>query len=302
MFLAGADGQTPELRPPSIKGALRFWWRAINGHLPLEDLRTQERAIFGDTTRRSKVVVRTSHELPLEDVPLSNSNNYSSNSGGNKRVNILEYLAYGVVARSRTIERAYFATSETFDVCIKCPFSLEENLKEVFELVSLFGGIGSRSRNGYGSFSIQEPKLDIVEKFKKYKKGDLQNYTSFSEKARLFLGKENTHDSWEGALFEVGDAYRTARLGLEGRHYGSQRKMISQPLSIKAAVDNPKIKIHGKKVERNAKCFFIGVKKEKEKYRGHILYLPHNIDGLNGYLRPNDCLANHLEDILKEVK
>ncbi|OPX29474.1 MAG: type III-B CRISPR module RAMP protein Cmr1 [Candidatus Omnitrophica bacterium 4484_171] len=35
MFLAGADGRTPELRPPSIKGAMRFWWRAMNGHLPL---------------------------------------------------------------------------------------------------------------------------------------------------------------------------------------------------------------------------------------------------------------------------
>ncbi len=28
LFLAGADGQTPELRPPSIKGMMRFWWRA----------------------------------------------------------------------------------------------------------------------------------------------------------------------------------------------------------------------------------------------------------------------------------
>jgi len=33
MFLAGADGVTPELRAPSIKGAMRFWWRACNGHL-----------------------------------------------------------------------------------------------------------------------------------------------------------------------------------------------------------------------------------------------------------------------------
>lgn len=36
MFLAGADGQTPELRAASIKGALRFWWRACHGHLKLD--------------------------------------------------------------------------------------------------------------------------------------------------------------------------------------------------------------------------------------------------------------------------
>jgi CRISPR-associated protein Cmr1 len=46
MFLAGADGSIPELRPPSIKGALRFWWRAMNGDLGLADLKRIEGDIF----------------------------------------------------------------------------------------------------------------------------------------------------------------------------------------------------------------------------------------------------------------
>ncbi|WP_201721812.1 type III-B CRISPR module RAMP protein Cmr1 [Desulfotomaculum copahuensis] len=29
MFIAGADGLTPEFRAPSLKGAMRFWWRAV---------------------------------------------------------------------------------------------------------------------------------------------------------------------------------------------------------------------------------------------------------------------------------
>ncbi len=29
MFVSGLDPKVPELRPPSIKGALRFWWRAL---------------------------------------------------------------------------------------------------------------------------------------------------------------------------------------------------------------------------------------------------------------------------------
>ncbi|MBK9462163.1 MAG: type III-B CRISPR module RAMP protein Cmr1 [Sphingobacteriales bacterium] len=41
MFLSGANQDVPELRPPSIKGALRFWWRAMNGHLSLGDLRNR---------------------------------------------------------------------------------------------------------------------------------------------------------------------------------------------------------------------------------------------------------------------
>ena len=61
MFLGGADGKGAELRAPSIKGALRFWWRAMNGHLPLKELHEREAEIFGgsgDKQGRSKVIVR----------------------------------------------------------------------------------------------------------------------------------------------------------------------------------------------------------------------------------------------------
>ena len=35
LFLGGADPNKAELRAPSIKGALRFWWRALNPHFSL---------------------------------------------------------------------------------------------------------------------------------------------------------------------------------------------------------------------------------------------------------------------------
>ena len=47
MFCYGADGKTPELRAPSLKGALRFWWRAIHPNLDLERLKKEETEIFG---------------------------------------------------------------------------------------------------------------------------------------------------------------------------------------------------------------------------------------------------------------
>ena len=303
MFLAGANGTTPELRPPSIKGALRFWWRAMNGHLTLQKLRAQEGAIFGDTQQRSKIIIQVNdEEIEPSNALLPQDNNYKRNtSGTNKSVNILEYLAYGVVAKPGSIERSYFPVGSSFQIKVKCPDEMLTMIKELFEMVSLFGGFGSRSRNGYGSFLIESSKLDIIQRFKKYKKGSLKNYSAFSEKALLFTGKD-THDNWEKALLEVGDAYRTARLALEDRHYGSQRKMIAQPLSIKDPKDTTIVKINGKKLERNAKCFFIGVTKEDKKYKGHILYLPHTIDELDGYQKPNNSLANHLKGILTEIK
>lgn len=58
MFMYGANQNEPELRPASIKGVMRFWWRAINGDLSLDELKEKEGEIFGSTVRRSKVNIR----------------------------------------------------------------------------------------------------------------------------------------------------------------------------------------------------------------------------------------------------
>jgi len=58
LLMHGANGKTPELRPASIKGVMRFWWRAINGDLLLDKLREQEAEIFGDTKRKSSFSIR----------------------------------------------------------------------------------------------------------------------------------------------------------------------------------------------------------------------------------------------------
>ena len=58
MFMYGADGKTPELRPTSVKGVMRFWWRAINGHLSLIELKKQEDEIFGSTEKKSSFSIK----------------------------------------------------------------------------------------------------------------------------------------------------------------------------------------------------------------------------------------------------
>ena len=60
LWIGGASRQA-ELRPPSVRGCLRFWFRALAGGLLGEELRTvceAESAVFGNTTRASSVVVR----------------------------------------------------------------------------------------------------------------------------------------------------------------------------------------------------------------------------------------------------
>jgi CRISPR type III-B/RAMP module RAMP protein Cmr1 len=60
MFMAGADGRTPELRPSEFKGIMRFWWRAIREDDDIEKLKEEEAKIFGGTEKegKSKVAIR----------------------------------------------------------------------------------------------------------------------------------------------------------------------------------------------------------------------------------------------------
>ena len=60
MFLYGADGKTPELRAPSLKGVLRFWWRAAQAEDDIEEIKKREAGIFGDsgTEGRSKFSIQ----------------------------------------------------------------------------------------------------------------------------------------------------------------------------------------------------------------------------------------------------
>ncbi len=133
MFMAGADGITPELRAPSIKGALRFWWRAMNGHLSLENMKKVEGEIFGSTEKRSKVIIRVIQKLKESSFkPLLPHKPDSFKSNG-----FNEKLQFEI--------KFSLTSSEHFTL---------EQLKSLFILTVTLGGFGKRSRRGMGSVKI----------------------------------------------------------------------------------------------------------------------------------------------------
>lgn len=145
MFLAGADGTTPELRAPSIKGALRFWWRAVNGHLPLFDkkdelLKTLEGEIFGSTTARSKVIIRchplqTLQTAQTSPLPHRQRSYIKEGFAERQRFKVILSLQRNVIYKNKVIFN-------------------QQSLISLFTLVSVLGGLGNRSRKGFGSFKI----------------------------------------------------------------------------------------------------------------------------------------------------
>jgi CRISPR-associated protein Cmr1 len=133
MFLAGADGITPELRAPSIKGALRFWWRAMNGHLPLEKLKDLEGQIFGNTEKRASFAIR---------VLMSESTIFKM--GEEKPV---PHKNYTIPAIQKTEFKVIISLISEKNIKIS-------QLRSLFEIFCLLGGLGKRVRRGMGSLRI----------------------------------------------------------------------------------------------------------------------------------------------------
>ncbi len=171
MFLGGAEPkQQAELRLPSLKGALRFWWRAMAWERVKDAsrLRDEEAALFGSSDERvgqSKVLVRFSSVEPRPDVlaPPSVLNDNSRPAGMG-----CGYLAYGVMIgfgrRAGELTRPCLAVPFTFTVSLLLKPGLKsqqrQEVEEALKMLGLVGGLGSKSRKGYGSMTLLSLKVD----------------------------------------------------------------------------------------------------------------------------------------------
>lgn len=135
MFLAGADGTTPELRPASIKGALRFWWRAMHGDLEWKKMAEAEGKIFGDTKQRSSLIIMI--EKSLSQVSTAS---------------MLPHKDRGSIGNCFPVSDNKFAVRLSL-TNKECGLDLEQ-MKSLFILTCVLGGLGKRSRRGFGSVKV----------------------------------------------------------------------------------------------------------------------------------------------------
>jgi CRISPR-associated protein Cmr1 len=167
MFLAGADGSTPELRAPSIKGALRFWWRAMNGHL--YNMKTEEAKIFGGTEEgqgRSKVILilkedklttqpslisltphhRKGYCLRLADEELRSIKNTKNCQRWDNRLDACN--------KAKPPKDGCQVGNFTFILRFDDKAIAQVDIEKLIKVTFLFGGLGKRSRRGFGSCNI----------------------------------------------------------------------------------------------------------------------------------------------------
>ncbi|MDW8345848.1 MAG: type III-B CRISPR module RAMP protein Cmr1 [Bacteroidia bacterium] len=307
MFLGGADMNTPEIRVPAIKGALRFWWRAMNAHLVQKKndkwdysvLKQYETAIFGGTDPALQSRVKLRLDNPSLSTPRENfekldkkSKNrvsiYVSKIGKQITISTMKYLGYGLYDfKDNTKNRNYLEGS--WDLICEYPenpvtvkikenkaelekeINIEKELQIAFSMLNLFGTLGSKARNGFGSVQITSKDFPLlkVEEVKEYLKKNqpLQSedqvtgivpYTAFKEIEIIASGEVNDPKL---ALDEIAVCYSKTRNNVKDKNYISEAKI--------SKID----------AERYPKRYYFSVKKtENGKYQWQCLYLPVLID------------------------
>lgn len=278
-FLGGANPKgTPELRAPSIKGAMRFWWRAQAGIVDIQELRKRESLIFGgvegqEKAKRASFSIRVIHEdFNLNDA-LPKSGIKTKVKGREIEVNVFEYLAYGtydyVKGTGNVLNRSFVRSGEVFKVVFRFEnMDYKDEVLHSFRLLSLFGGIGTKSRNGFGKFEISNDNNTLhwrtaIQTLKNSRK---KSFVSFSDEVVCFQTEE-THKKVNNAWAEIGKAYKNAREYIDKPHSYEHRSYIASPI-----IDNKK---QVSFLDRHAKPYFLTVVPENNEYRGLILYLPY---------------------------
>ncbi len=157
LFMGGAEQQA-ELRTQSIKGLIRWFWRAIKCEDDIEKLKKEEAEIFGGENLSSKVridlILRSIKKGKniKEDFKLDWKFDKSSKSlKGNHKG--LGYILYSTVLPGR--EREYIKPDTEFELKISSFYedALSQTLASLWAGVYL-GGFGTRSRRGGGNLEI----------------------------------------------------------------------------------------------------------------------------------------------------
>jgi CRISPR type III-B/RAMP module RAMP protein Cmr1 len=169
------------IRVPSIRGAMRFWFRALAGTIAGPDIKLlarMEEAVFGSVASPSPVAIRVraqpkltrSYPTPKFIGESSRTGSRRPGQGGGIQQNrddgkwLIYLLGQGLAdAKERTLSRDFIDAGKSVSLALR--FSGNESI-DTLVLASLwllctYGGLGSRVRRGWGGLAITGSEGDL---------------------------------------------------------------------------------------------------------------------------------------------
>ena len=266
MFIGDANQNTTDgVRPPSVKGVLRFWWRALNwGKFAdlgdteaLKALNREEARLFGSamnaeekTGGQGVFLLSIEQDLEAQQKVFDWPPDRSPDNGAS-------FMAYGLLSTTEDPHRG--ALVEGTEFSLKLAFNPKKTQKgdvaeieKALEAWSLFGGLGGRSRRGMGSVtqvslngeSTLLTKTGYQDRVQAlltaYSDVPTSPYTAFSgdsfhrtidsgQKARAVLTK--TGDRYKEFRAKLkGQSFAKAGFGLPLKGFGDEKQRRASPL------------------------------------------------------------------------
>lgn len=275
MFLGGADPAKPEgIRCSSVKGALRFWWRALNWsrveamcsgdqNAALRKLHEDESNLFGHSATESG----GGQGVFLMQV-IDRCNAAVTQPFGDKFDNGILYLlgqGLGSFRDGNHCIRSGLAAGRGFDLRLLFrPTANQGDIASVMQAVQIFGllgALGSRARHGMGSValtSLRSEGLDLpawstpttVEAYRSALTALLADarrapgmppLSAFSTESRLDLSMQHTgKDAAVKLLADLGreqQAYRSYGKDSKVNGKGSERKFVPDHDLVRAVAN-----------------------------------------------------------------
>lgn len=176
MFLHGSDTNKVELRPPPFKSLMRYWWRTVQD-CKTESLRKSEARLFGSTEGKAPFSIR-----------ISGATNLTSCS----------YRLLPHRTGKGGFPRPSFGARQSFDLLliVKCE-SDASTYAQIANLGFLLGGVGNRSRRGFGSIRERSWSFPNVSNLQKEILGTLNDVAG----AARFQIKDQSIESKQPANF-----------------------------------------------------------------------------------------------------
>ncbi len=294
MFLGSAKQEDlARINGASFKGVMRFWWRALNWHTTqghddnarLKELYANEAALFGKAKDKDnkggqglfllKIKQHVNETISAVDFPKTDKGS--------------AFLGYGLFRSDnddKHVDKNAWNSSDeigfSVTVILKHKIINEKQIEQlcnVLKVIGLCGGMGSRSRKGFGSLALVH--LSYQNKPVPFAKSSLQDYkdnlyeflnqgedrkppyTAISQQTQCRVSQ--TYTSAIVAHNEIGEMYKTLKKKIKDTQTtfvkGDDRQIFGLPLDDK---DN----------KRRSSPLFIHIHPIQEQFVILLLYIP----------------------------
>ena len=311
MFIGDAEQNATDISPASIKGALRFWWRALNwgriremvscDELALMLLHKQEGELFGSSADNGKAAKFTLRIVEPEKIRKSSQRDWPK--GGNDSSG---YLGMGLWESGSSekgnyqAHREYIAENQVFTIHLiysELAKELKESLEDMLIAWGLLGGLGSRARRAFGSVALKTLnkqsyefkdkntyQLAVQKLFKKYRLENTKQppFSALCSDSRFSLN-DSLSENARSAHAKLGSAFKEYR-GQPSDLRGSTKRVFGLPLTgaTKAEED-----------ARRASPLFFHIHPISHQFVSSILYMPANFHHESELSKVNFSLAKN---------